>query len=231
MKKMTLNNIHEWPLMTRLLLLGLIFAAVFYAGYRFNLAAQILKRSRAEQQESDIKQQIELTINKIKSIQSEVARLPAVKAELSKWKDKMINQKDMLDLQNAIFKIGGDNHLFFSLFTPGEKISVPVKHESSTTDVATLAAGSATTPAAKKVAELIYYKVPIKIVVVGNYHEIADFISQVANMSWIVEVGNFTISKELATDMLGDKMAKQAAAQHLLSAEIMIHVYHLPETL
>src|SRR3990167_397753 len=105
MKSMTLSNIHEWPLMTRVLMLGLVFAATFYIGYRFDLAAQMLKLTRAQQQEVDLKEQVELTIRKNKMIQADISRLPALQAELETWTKQLIGYKDLPELLNDILKV------------------------------------------------------------------------------------------------------------------------------
>lgn len=249
MKKMTLNNIYEWPLMTRLLLLGLIFMLAFYVGYRYDVSKQVSTLARVAQQEQDIKQELELVIHKSKMTEQEILRLPTLKAELSKWNKQLISYEELPQLLNQILKIGADNHLFFSLFTPGEMTTVPLAPwlvESPGGEVslyvppapnaapapapADAAAAPADANAAPVEKPITYNKVPIKVVVVGGYHDIAEFISQVANMQWIVAIGGFTISKDTDSALLGDKVAKQAAAQNMLSAEMILDVYTYPES-
>lgn len=203
MKKMTLENIHEWPIMTRILVLGLIFALVFFMGYRFDLANQSKLLIRAAATETDLKQQLELVISRNKGIEAEVDKLPALQTELQKWNKEIIPYDQIPQLLNDILKVGGDNHLYFSSFVPTASVAVE---------------------------KLPYARVPIKAVVVGNYHEIADFISQLANMNWVIVVGNFKISSSNEAVVLGDKLAEQAKLQHLLSAEINLEIYHMPET-
>lgn len=237
MRNMSLSNIHEWPLMTKLLLCFLALFATLYLGYRFDLSSQIQKLSRDEQQEVDLKQQLELVIQKNKIIQSEVSHLPTLQAKLLKWKNQLVDYNDLPELLNQILKLGADNHLFFSAFTPGESVKVtvdtkPAAPADAAAATATPAAASTAAPAptdanAEDNAPPIQFnKVPIKVVVVGNYHQLADFISQLANMPWIVAIGNFTISNENQTALLGETLAKQAVTQHLLSAELALDVYH-----
>ncbi len=245
MQKMTLNNIHEWPLMTRLLLLGLVFSAAFYAGYRFDLSSQSQALSRAEQQEGDLRQQIEFVIRKSKIIESEVIKLPKLRIELSKWGKQFTPADQVPQVLNQILKIGADNHLFFSLFAPGQVVIVklpprnpppPAADAAATTAAATPPpatppATDASAPAADNATkDITYAQLPIKVVVVGNYHQLADFISQLANMSSIVVIGDFTVSTDNQTMLIGDKLAQQAAAQHLLTAEMTLSLYHLPES-
>lgn len=202
MKKMTLNNIYEWPLMTQVLLLGLIFAVVFYLGYRFDISRQMLNLSRAQSAETDLKQQIELVIHKNKSIELEVSHLKTLQTELEKWNKQLVPYSELPQVLNEILKIAGDNHLYISSFSPEQSMAV------------------------EKVS---YLKVPIKTIVVGTFVQIADFISQIANLNRIVTINDFSISSKNEPMLLGEKLAKQAELQHLLSAEINLAIYHLPE--
>lgn len=237
MKSMTLKNIHEWPLMTRLLLLGLVFAASFYLGYRFVLSGQILSLSKAVQHEIELKRQMELVIRKNKMVVVEISQLPQMQKELALWKEQMVNFDSLPSLINSILKLGADNHLFFSLFSPGEVVKIMLPSKSDVVTPAEAApAVPATPPATPDPAASVddtktvtYSKVPIKVVLIGNYHQISDFVSQIANMPVIIAVGNFTISNDGGVQLLGDKLAKQAETQHLLSAELILDVYLLPE--
>jgi type IV pilus assembly protein PilO len=234
MKSMTLKNIYEWPLMTRLLLLGLVFSASFYLGYRYDLAGQILTVSKAEQYEVELKRQMELVVRKNKMVVVEVSELPIMQQELALWKKQMVNFNDLPALINSLLKLGADNHLFFSLFSPGEVVKITLPSKS---DMVTSSDGAATTPTptpnpaatVDTTKSVTYSKVPIKVVMVGNYHQISDFVSQVANMPMIIAIGNFTITNEGGAQLLGEKLAKQAETQHLLSAELVLDVYLLPE--
>jgi type IV pilus assembly protein PilO len=242
MKKMTLYNMHEWPLLTRVLVLGLVFSAAFYIGYRFDLARQAQDFSRAEQQESDLRQQVELVIRKNKMITIEVAQLPARRIELDTWSKQLIKSDTLPEVLNQILKIGADNHLFFSLFAPGTtsivKLTsrIPPPDVKPATDPATAPPPPTpppapdAAPAPEDVGAISYVKVPIKVVAVGNYHQIADFISQVANMPLVVVIGDFIVTDENQGVLLGDKLAKQATSQHLLTSEMTLEVYYPKES-
>jgi type IV pilus assembly protein PilO len=198
MPKYNLNNIYEWPMTTRYLVVGLICAIVFYLGYGWDISALKTQIANAQAKEDELKSQLTFVINKQIKIEREAAQLPKMQASLVEWQKKLINYADLPELLNQILKLGGNNQLHFSQFNPG---------------------------AEKKVD--IYLKVPIKVIVVGGYHQLASFVSQVANMPWIVVVGDFTLSKENKNDVLGSKLAEQATAENLLTAEITLEVYHL----
>lgn len=246
MKKMTLQNMHEWPLMTRVLILGLVFAASLYLGYRFDLSRQMQNLLKTGHAEKDLRDQLDLVVQKRKLVETVVAQLPAMQAKFDGWKKQLVDYDDLPQLLNQILKIGGDNHLFFSLFTPGETTEVIIPPPSPPAP-ADAAAGApppappapsappqdppqAQAQAAPQNSDAVtYIKVPIKAVVMGDFHQISDFISQLANLSTIVVIGDFTLTNDNSASALGDKLAKLAAAQHLLSAEITLEIYYLAE--
>lgn len=203
MKNLNLNfkNIHEWPLITRILIIGLICAVVFYLGYWWDVSNLNERLVNTEHQEQDIKDQLKLVITKEEKTKSDLSQFAKLEKLLKQWQNTLINYSELPEILNQILKIGATNHLYFSQFNPAQEVK----------------------------EEQHYLKVPIKVVVVGSYHQIADFISQVANLPWIVVVGDFTISKENKNDVLGSKLAERANAENLLTAELTLEVYHLAD--
>lgn len=200
MKNLSLNNIYDWPLTTRGLIIGLICAVVIYCGYLWDLSALKERLITVQQDEQNIKQNLELVIKKQVSLKEEISRLSQSQDMLNQWQKKLIHYSELPNVLNEILKVGASNHLHFSLFNPGAEILSDD-----------------------------YFKVPIKVIAVGSYHQLADFISQVANMPWIIVISNFSITNEVKTDVLGAKLATQAEAENLLTAEINLDIYHLVE--
>lgn len=185
--------------------------------------------ARAKQQEIDLKQQIQIIAMQISSLRNAISKLPSHKTDLTKWKKQLINYNDLPHILNAILKLAADNHLFFSVFTPGESVGVMIKTQTvDNPHAGTISDTKAgTSPLPENNKDLSYQKIPIKIIVVGSYHQIAGFISEIANMSWIVVIGDFTISSEWQNSLLSDKFVKQAAAQNLLTAEMVLDIYYI----
>ncbi len=48
-------------------------------------------------------------------------------------------------------------------------------------------------------------------------------------MRWLVAIGDFTISTENKNDVLGAKLAQEANSGNLLTTELTLIVYLLPE--
>ncbi|MFZ2315053.1 MAG: type 4a pilus biogenesis protein PilO [Gammaproteobacteria bacterium] len=199
-----LKKIYLQPLRVRIIFFLLIFIFVFYLGYRWHLASLVKVLSNAKQQEVELKQQYEMVIAKESILKQELADFPMLQRTLTQWKEKLITYSELPELINDILKLGANNHLNFSHFNPEEEKRADYQ-------------------------AAIYYKTPIKMIAVGSYHQLADFVSQVANLPNVVVIGDFSISNENTNDMLGEKLAAQANAENLLTADITFEVYYLRE--
>jgi type IV pilus assembly protein PilO len=199
MNKFNLNTIYDWPLVTRILMIGLICSVVFYSGNKIDISMLQKTLQTNQQEEKNLKQQIEGVVAQQKNINAEISLFPAYNAKLKEWKSKFVNYSSLPDLLNQILKIGSDNELHFRLFSPDPAIT-----------------------------EMDYLKVPIKIVALGNYHQISNFISQIANMQWIVTIKDFVISSEQGTAP-GTKNVENVL-ENSLSMELLLDVYYLAET-
>lgn len=197
MPKLNIKNIYEWPIMTKTLIVGLICAGFFYLGYLFDVVDLDKKLNNTKTKMNDLNQQIELVIGKQNKMKNAVASLDESKRTLNQLQKQVINYNDIPQLLNEILKIGANEQIHFSLFSPDKDVSANA-----------------------------YFKIPIHILAVGSYHQLADFISQVANLPWIVVIGDFTISNDYKNDVLGSKLAEFAAAQNLLTADLKLEVYH-----
>lgn len=224
-KNLSLQNFQDWPVQFKAAVFGGIVVATFFLGYKFNLTDQKKELAQVFAQEADYKSQIEFVIAKNKSLSEEVSKLPEVKNLLADWEKQLVSYNDLPQLLNEILKLGGNNNLYFSTFTPGESEKISVGMEPEAQDSAT---NTAAKPAKDKKEDVItYYKVPIKVIVAGTYHNIANFMSEIANLDKVVSIGDFTISRNSDSSLLGEQLAKQANEQKLLTAELAFDVYYL----
>lgn len=189
------KNVYDWPLTTRMLVIGLVCAGVFYLGYQWDLVSLKSQLSTGVQQEQDLKQQLELVIKKQLTVKNEILKFTTLQGMLVEWQKKLSNYGELPQVLDAILKIGSNNQLHFTSFTPGAEVK-----------------------------ENSYLKVPIKVVADGTYHQIGSFISQIANMKWIVVVNSITITKEKKTEE--GKPTLQGSGQNLLTCELTLEVYH-----
>lgn len=198
MKKLDIKNIHKWPVPMKGIVVALCCAVVFYFGYSIDLS-NIQKQLQAnQQQEGDFKTQLDATLLEYAELEQAISQLGDIEKALATWQKKLILQQDLPDLLNQILKLGTSSGLQFNLFNPGADVS---------------AEG--------------YLKVPIKVVVVGNYNQIASFISKVANMTSIVAISDFSISRMPKSTSTTPEAADQSASSNQLTAQIILEVYHL----
>jgi type IV pilus assembly protein PilO len=201
MKKFDLNNIHEWPLATRCVVIALICVIVFYIGFKWDIAALQKKMQTSQAEENDLKLQYQAVIKKQIAARAELIHFNEMRVLLTQWQQKLVRYNELPELLNQILKIGNNNSLYFSLFDPGDGVK-----------------------------DNNYQKIPIKIIAAATYHQLADFISQIANLPWIIVIDNFGISNENRNDVLGTKLAEAANSQNLLTLSLILDVYYKPES-
>jgi type IV pilus assembly protein PilO len=195
-----LRNIYRWPFKKQLGIYLLVFIIVFYFLHRLFLSTITSELEANKKKESELKSQIKSLIIKEQLIKAEVAQSHHLQSLLLQWKDELTTRKNLPELINAILKIGANNNIYFAAFNPDTEIPSNA-----------------------------YIKVPINVVIVGNYHQIGNFISQVANLPTIVSIGNFTLSTEHKIDVLGKQLFDQAIAHNLLTADFNFEIYFLSE--
>lgn len=197
--RLDIKNFYAWPLSTRLLMMVIVCAAVFYLMYTWDINDVKTQLQTQETKENTLKQQLEDIVTKEVAVTQALTQYEGLKKLLTEWQQKLITYPDLPELLNTILKIGGSDHIYFTQFTPGQEIE-----------------------------ENHYIKVPIRIIAVGSYHQLADFISQIANLPNIVVIGDFSVAREAKNDVIGAKLAEIAVAQNLLTADITFNVYRLP---
>lgn len=203
MMKFDLSSIFELPILTRILLALLVCSGFFYFGNKMDTKYLRSKLINAKQTEAELKNEISVVINKQYQINAEISNFPLYHAELNKWKHKLINYSNLPELLNQILKAASENGLRVVFFNP----------ETAKTDNT-------------------YFKIPIKIVAEGGYHQISGFISQVANMSSIVVVKDFIITSKKKNELITStkKPVEQMNTANLLQLQIYVDVYYLKES-
>ncbi|MBV9574998.1 MAG: type 4a pilus biogenesis protein PilO, partial [Gammaproteobacteria bacterium] len=164
MMQYDVNKMYEWPLPAQALIVSLAFFFILYFGYLIDLSS--LKRTvKAEAlQEETLKEQLKVSIaNRVIAIAT-VAQVPALQDKLNAWQKKITSAHDLETLLDQLLKLGESAQLKFNAFDP----DTPVKKGN-------------------------YMVVPIKISISGTYDQIASYLSEIANMSAMIAIGNFTL--------------------------------------
>jgi len=194
------GSLLKWIFKKQLIVFIIIFIIVFYAGYRFDISSLKTKRTELQTNEADLKQQMTMVANKKKAVSQAIGKYGELQAMLKQWKMKLILPSALPNLLHQLLESGANNHINFSLFKPLDDVK----------------AGA-------------YLKVPIKVIAVGSYHQIGVFLSQIANMPYIVVISALSLSNENKADVLGAKLAESANASNFLTAEMVLDVYMQPE--
>ncbi|MDR3476513.1 MAG: type 4a pilus biogenesis protein PilO [Gammaproteobacteria bacterium] len=160
------RRIYEWPLLPKLVLVGIVCLLVFYLGYLFDISDLNVKLKASIQQESDLKDQIRSLANNQAQLDKQLTKFPVLESTIAKQQKQLTRPADLPELLNEIIALGKQNSVDILSFSPG-----PVDEKGT------------------------YPKVEIKMTVAGSYDQLAKFISQVVNMQRVVEVNNMTIAK------------------------------------
>lgn len=169
----------QWPLAPRLLCgLGVI-AAVIVAGYFFYWSSQFEEQDTLAAQEITLKEEYRTKM-------SSAINLPALKLQkiqvdqyVERLQKQLPGKAEMAALLSDINQAGVGRGLTFDLFKPG---SVVVRD--------------------------YYAEQPIEIRVVGSYHDIGAFASDMANLPRIVTLNNMSLNASKDGTLVLDAVAK-----------------------
>lgn len=190
-----IQKIYEWPAILKIPVFLIISIMVFYALYLWDISNLMSQLMSAKQKEKSIQQQIESTFSKEVALKKETQQFPKIEATLNTWQNKLITYQQFPRLLNEILKLGSTNHLSFTLFSPAKEIKLNQ-----------------------------YFNIPIKVTAIGDYHDVSHFLSDIANLSFHIVIGNFSITQE---DKKNDLTSQLATSENSLTAEILLEVYYL----
>jgi len=164
LKTLDFNNIGSWPIFFKAIAIGVISAVVLALGINFDTTNQYNALDAAEKKELDLK-------NKFEEQQKKAVNLSAYrkqKEDMQKIFGEMLRQlpskTEVAALLVDISQVGVASGLEFELFKPLDENPIE-----------------------------FYAELPIKIRVIGNYHEFGNFVSGVAALPRIVTIHDFSI--------------------------------------
>lgn len=191
-----LKNIHEWPLPGRLIIITLSAISIFVLGYLIDIAPYRNYIATSVQQEEDLKRQLQSLIESQVKIKNEIAQLPKLKAKLKDWQTHIVDKADLPVMLNEILRTAQDNHLKIINFDPGNETK-----------------------------DGVYHKTPLNIDVIGTYDQIAQYVSDLANMPKLVNVDTVIISDSTPNQPSSDNTYNPLNSDEPLSAEIDVEIY------
>ncbi len=167
LEKLDINNVASWPMLLKGIVVLAIAIAVLIGGWFLDTTTQIDTLESAQNKETKLKKEFE-------EKQAKAARLDAYKKQMDDMQrifGEMLRQlpgkTEVAALLIDISQVGLASGLEFELFKPEPE--TPIE---------------------------FYAELPIKIKVVGNYHEFGNFVSGVAALPRIVTLHDFVITTQ-----------------------------------
>jgi len=173
------ENIGSWPLPVKIFCAVLVFAAIGFLGWQYDVKELQENLAKARQKEVTLSAEFETK-------QRKAANLPALKQQLEDIKEtfgdllkRLPNKTEVAELLVDISQQGLGAGLEFELFKPGSERP-----------------------------EDFYVELPIQIRVIGDYHEFGRFISGVSDLPRIVTNHDIKIATDKAGRMVLETTAK-----------------------
>ncbi len=164
LKNLDLKDLANAPSAVKGIVLGLLFVLVVGAGYYFHLSDLFANLDRLEQEEAQLRQTYSEKVGETRNLEAYRQQLKETEQALATMIRQLPSKAEVDALLTDINQAGLGRGLSFELFRPGQ---------TSFGD--------------------FYATLPVAIKVVGSYHEIASFVSDVAALPRIVTVHDINI--------------------------------------
>jgi type IV pilus assembly protein PilO len=173
LKNIDINNIPGWPLPIKIGGIALISILLLFAGYWFLIADELAQYDQEQTKEAGLK-------DTYLSKKGMAINLPAYKLQMDEMHQafgtllrQLPNKTEVPNLLVDITQAGLGRGLNFVLFKPE-----------------------------KEKPQEFYAELPINIKVTGSYHELGQFVSDLAALPRIVTIGNIDITSDAKTNLL-----------------------------
>ena len=173
LKNIDFNNVAGWPLPIKIAGIAIIGVLLLFAGYWFLISDELVQYDQEQQKERGLKE----TYLSKKGL---AINLPAYKLQMEEMYTafgtllrQLPNKTEVPNLLVDITQAGLGRGLNFVLFKPE-----------------------------KEKPQEFYAELPINIKVTGNYHELGQFVSDLAALPRIVTVGNIDIASDAKNSLL-----------------------------
>jgi len=173
LKNIDFNDLASWPIPVKIVAIVAICFALLFLGYWFLIADEIAQYEQEQAKETTLKDQY-------LSKKAMAINLPAYKQQMEEMHQvfgallrQLPNKTEVPNLLVDITQAGVGRGLNFVLFKPD-----------------------------KEKPQEFYAELPINIKVTGGYHEMGQFVSDLAALPRIVTVGNIDIAADAKTGTL-----------------------------
>ncbi len=167
----------------KIILIGVIFFAILVIWLFVDRGFQVKKLNQAKRARQQLVQELELNKKKVADSKQITEQLETLSAQYNQMLKMLPPESEVHKALKEVTKIGVSEELKFVLFKPG----VDQEYE-------------------------FYNVTPIQVAVLGDYHHAAGFVSQLANLSELVTIRDFSLARE-------------NEAQNLLVMRMTLYVY------
>ncbi len=165
------SNIGNWPAAAKAVLMLLLAVLIAGAVFYFDTREQFATLERYQNEEGALKSEFLVKQDKVLNLEVYKQQLEEMKLDFAEMLRQLPDKSEIADLLVDVSQTGLASGLEFELFQP---LSEQVKD--------------------------FYVELPIKIKVVGDYHEFGDFVSGLAALPRIITMHDVKISKTKAGD-------------------------------
>lgn len=159
------NNMGVWPAPVKIISSVIVFILVLILGYQFFISDDEALLESEQRKEGELKQSFESKQRKAVHLEAYREQMKMIQSSFESLLKQLPQSSEVAGLVDEIsYAITGAGLELENISLKGE------------------------------VAQEIYFEEPLEIIVSGSYHQIADFVSRVANMPRIVTLHDFTIN-------------------------------------
>jgi type IV pilus assembly protein PilO len=178
-RRLNIREAGNWPLLPKIVALGLIFVVIVAAGAVLDWRDQLDALERVQAEESKLKEAYASKKAKAVNLELYVQQLREIEQSFGALLKQLPNKSEMDALLTDINQAGLGRGLQFELFRPATQ---------------------------ERLAEF-YAELPIAVKVTGNYHDMGAFASDVAQLPRIVTLNDVVIANDKGT-LTMDAVAK-----------------------
>ena len=174
---LNINNIGNWPLPIKIVVVLVICVAVLGAGYYFDTQNKVLELDGVKNIEVGLRKDFETKQAKAASLDAYKQQMVEMEESFGTMLRQLPSKTEVADLLVDITQAGLASGLEFQLFEPD-----------------------------KEIPQEFYAELPINIEVLGTYHEFGEFVSSVAALPRIVTLHDVDITKDSKSGKLTMKV-------------------------
>ena len=167
-RRLNIRDVGNWPLVPKVVVLGLIFLAIVAAGALLDWKDQYETLDRVQMEEQKLREQYKEKKAKAVNFDLYVQQLKEIEQSFGALLKQLPNKAEMDALLTDINQAGLGRGLQFDLFKPA---------------------------AQERLADF-YAELPISVRITGNYHDMGAFASDVAQLPRIVTLNDVVITND-----------------------------------